>query len=131
MLYASSHFGVRVHPVTGERHEHTGIDLPAPVGARVLAAYAGTVARVDTDGQGRGVINGTAVHVAGPDGWRWSYLHLSRALVVPGATVRAGQVIGLVGATGRATGPHLHFQVSYNGIPVDPRSVLPGVFHGP
>jgi murein DD-endopeptidase MepM/ murein hydrolase activator NlpD len=131
LIYVSSGFGPRIDPVTKLAHNHDGIDLPTPIGSPVFASYPGTVARVDADGIDRGLVNGNAVHVTGPPGWRWSYLHLSRPIVVAGQAVELGQLLGYSGTTGRSTGPHLHFQVTVNGAAIDPRPLFPGVFYGP
>jgi murein DD-endopeptidase MepM/ murein hydrolase activator NlpD len=98
---------------------HTGIDFPAPTGAPVLAGGAGcaTFAGVD-DGYGRLVV---LSHGSGVTTW---YAHLSRIDLRRGACVPAGARVGAVGATGRATGPHLHFEVRVRGAATDPRFAL-------
>lgn len=98
---------------------HTGIDFPAPTGTPVTAAGAGcvTFAGFD-DGYGLLVV---LRHTLGVTTW---YAHLSRIDVRPGACVAAGTRVGAVGATGHATGPHLHFEVRVNGAAVDPRGAL-------
>lgn len=127
----SSPFGWRVHPVHGDRRHHDGLDPPAPVGTPATAPEPGVVDRVDQAGVGRGEINGNAVFVRSATR-RWAFLHLSRVLVAPGARVQAGQPLGLVGSTGRSTGPHLHLQVyDAAGQLVDPASLFPvGTFAG-
>jgi murein DD-endopeptidase MepM/ murein hydrolase activator NlpD len=96
-------------------HIHTGVDLAAPAGTAVHAASAG-IAHVGFDPGGAGVFVATAVgqHV------RLLYCHLSIVQVVAGEAVMPGEVIGEVGATGLATGPHLHFEVQVDGRAVDP-----------
>lgn len=117
----SSRFGWRTNPVTGKRQQHAGIDIPAPSGTAVRSATAGTVSRVDQDGVGRGEVNGNAVLIRTPGGTQtWAYLHLYDVAVRPGDRVTQGTVVGRVGMTGRATGPHLHLQVSTAEGPVDP-----------
>jgi murein DD-endopeptidase MepM/ murein hydrolase activator NlpD len=98
---------------------HTGLDFPAPQGAPVHAAGRGcaTFAGFD-DGYGLLVVLGHGLGVAS-----W-YAHLSRTDVRPGQCVAAGATIGAVGATGRATGPHLHFEVRVRGATTDPRRAL-------
>ena len=130
-LRLSSPFGWRVHPIHGDRRHHNGIDLPAPVGTPVHAPEAGVVDRVDHDGAGRGEVNGNAVFVRSAR-HRWAFLHLSRVLVAPGATVQAGQLVGHVGSTGKSTGPHLHLQVwDAQGTIVDPEPLFAaGTFSG-
>ena len=96
-------------------HIHTGVDLAAPAGTAVHAASAG-IAHPGFDPGGAGIFIAVAVgqHV------RLLYCHLSRVLVVAGESVTPGEVIGDVGATGLATGPHLHFEVQVDGRAVDP-----------
>jgi len=85
------------------------------------------VVRVDVDGLGKGAVNGHAIWIATDPGWRVAYLHLAvpPALRV-GAHVTRGQVIGLSGATGRSTGPHLHLQIFGANRTWDPRAIYPG-----
>lgn len=98
---------------------HTGIDYPAPMGAPITAAGDGTVV---TAGQVSGYGNLVVVaHGSGVTTW---YGHLSRILVAPGARVARGATVGLVGATGDATGPHLHFEVRVRDAAIDPDAAL-------
>ena len=115
----TSTFGVRRHPVTGEVKAHDGIDLAAPVGTPVRAAATGTVTFAGRRG-GYGLV----VMIDHGDGTQTRYAHQSRLDVHVGDRVAAGQPIGAVGATGLATGPHLHFEIRRDGIPVDPAAVL-------
>lgn len=102
----SSAFGWRVHPVTGTLRMHEGTDLAAAEGTPVLAAYPGEVASAEYSG-GYGLM----VILRHLDGTQESrYGHLSEIFVRPGERVQQGAVIGLVGSTGLATGPHLHFE---------------------
>ncbi len=111
----SSGFGMRTHPVTGERRLHAGLDFAAPTGRPVVAAAAGTVsAAADSGGYGLLV---TVDHGAGVT---TRYAHLSRIAVSVGDPVAAGTVVGAVGSTGQSTGPHLHFEVRVGGVPRDP-----------
>ena len=98
---------------------HTGVDYAGAVGAPVRAANRGVVALVDTFH-----LAGRAVYVDHGAGVVTGYFHLSRALVAVGDTVRRGQPIGRVGATGRVTGPHLHWMARYGAVTVDPRGLL-------
>lgn len=111
----TSDFGWRIHPVTGERSFHTGVDIGAPLGTEVVAALDGVVTFA-----GRRGAYGQLIEIAHGDGYSTRYAHLSAILVQYGQIVRAGQVIGLVGSTGRATGPHLHFEFRIEGEPVTP-----------
>lgn len=98
---------------------HTGLDLAGAVGAPVHAAARGVVALVDTF-----YLAGRVIYIDHGKGLVSAYFHLSRQDVAVGDTVNAGQQIGLVGATGRVTGPHLHWVVRYGAISVDPLSFL-------
>ena len=106
-------------PFCPGRHIHTGIDLAAPTGTEVHSATAG-LARTGFDPNGAG--NYVLVEVDGRT--RVFYCHLSAFRVRSGDSVSPGQVIGLVGATGLATGPHVHFEVQVDGSSVDPAAWL-------
>jgi murein DD-endopeptidase MepM/ murein hydrolase activator NlpD len=107
--------GWRIHPVYGYHSCHTGIDLRGSYGDRIRAAAAGTVIRVGTD---RAYGRYTLIQVNPVI--RTFYAHQSRVLVRVGQQVSARQVIGKVGSTGFATGPHLHFEVHVHRHPYDP-----------
>jgi murein DD-endopeptidase MepM/ murein hydrolase activator NlpD len=98
---------------------HTGVDYPAPVGTPVVAARDGVVASV-------GVLAGygNVVELAHEQGVTTLYAHLSRILVEPAERVTRGTVVGLVGQTGDATGPHLHFELRVRGAAIDPAAPL-------
>ncbi len=102
----SSLFGSRVHPVTGQVRFHQGTDLAAPEGTPVVAAFSG---RVEIAGWLGGY--GLIVVISHGDTHETRYAHLSEVLVKVGQEVKQGNVIGLVGSTGLATGPHLHFEI--------------------
>jgi murein DD-endopeptidase MepM/ murein hydrolase activator NlpD len=115
----SSAFGVRVHPIDHVRRMHWGIDLASPPGRVVSAAAPGWVVHAGfTPGYG------LAVEVRHAGELTSRYGHLSRLLCAPGDRLDAGQALGLVGATGRATGPHLHFEVWRGGRAEDPLALL-------
>lgn len=116
----SSGYGVRVHPVTGETKLHAGLDLAAVTGTPVEAAAAGTVTRAEEAGT-----YGNLVVLRHEGGLETRYAHLSEISVKVGQQVRAGDRIGAVGATGRVTGAHLHFEVRQDGHPHDPTTYLP------
>ena len=101
------------------RSRHLGADFDGDVGDSVLATNRGVVVYA-----GALYFNGTTVFIDHGAGLLSAYLHLSRVLVAPGDTVSAGQLIGLVGATGRVTGPHLHWFASYGDVTVDPVDLL-------
>ena len=102
-------------PFCPGRHIHTGIDLAAPIGRTVLAATVGT-ARVGFDPNGAGLFVLVIVDAHA----RVFYCHLSAVSVADRQAVTAGQVIGAIGESGRATGPHLHFEVQLDGSSIDP-----------
>lgn len=119
----SSGFGLRTHPILGFDRHHRGVDFAAPAGTPVFAAGDGTVTFAGWRGD-----YGRTVTIRHAGGFDTLYAHLSAITVRPGAAVRQGQLIGRVGATGLATGPHLHFEVHRNQVAIDPRSIrsLPG-----
>jgi murein DD-endopeptidase MepM/ murein hydrolase activator NlpD len=115
----TSSYGKRSDPFTGAPEFHAGLDLAAPLGTPVRAAASGTV-----EFSGRRGDAGNLVEIAHADGTRTRYAHLDSTKVQAGETVRAGQVLGAVGSTGRSTGPHLHFAVERAGQLVDPKPLL-------
>lgn len=110
----SSPFGLR------EGRLHEGIDIAAARGTPVRAAASGRVTYAGPAGT-----YGLLVILAHERGWATYYAHCSEIYVTPGQQVGAGEVIAAVGDTGRATGPHLHFEVRENGVPYDPAVFLP------
>ncbi len=115
-----SGFGPRFHPILHIVRMHAGIDISAPSGAPIAAAASGHV----TSAGGEGGC-GLTITLEHPSGLRTRYCHLSASLVAVGESVAARQIVGLVGATGLATGPHLHFEVYDHGQLVDPIAYLP------
>lgn len=113
----TSRFGMRRGPISGSYRMHRGIDLAAAAGTPVTAPASGVVAYSDWSG-GYGMI----VALDHGDGVQTRFAHLSRLLVSPGQRVNKGQLLGLVGSTGRSTGPHLHYELHVNGRAVDPLS---------
>jgi murein DD-endopeptidase MepM/ murein hydrolase activator NlpD len=112
-----SPFGVkRLHNGKPTGEFHAGIDQRSPAGRPVRAVAAGTVKIA----QPFAVLGGT-VAIDHGQGLETMYLHMSKLLVEPGTQVKKGEVIGYVGATGRANGPHLHWVVDVNGVPVNPQ----------
>jgi len=104
-----------------KRHLHKGIDIMAPQGTRIYAPAAGKV--VYTGKKFRGY--GNLIVIEHANHFATFFGHCSRILVREGTTVRQGSLIGLVGKTGRASTPHLHFEVRVNEQPVDPLEFLP------
>lgn len=105
----------RLHPVHGTVRAHTGVDYAAPTGTPVMSIGDGTVISVGWGGGG-----GNTVKIRHNSVYTTAYLHLSKFAVKAGQRVAQGQVIGYVGMTGTATGPHLDFRVWKNGSPVNP-----------
>jgi murein DD-endopeptidase MepM/ murein hydrolase activator NlpD len=119
MGYYSSNYGYRLDPFTGRQTFHTGVDLIAPPGTPVVAAAGGVVSNVAFVSE-----YGNIVDVDHDNGLTSRYAHLSKSLVRVGDVVMKGQNIAQVGSTGRATGPHLHFEVREKGIPLNPNKFL-------
>ncbi|MET0596675.1 MAG: peptidoglycan DD-metalloendopeptidase family protein [Mesorhizobium sp.] len=113
----TSTFGPRMHPVEKVIRNHEGVDWAAPVGTPIFAAFDGKIVF-----QGEAGTYGNLVRIAHPDGRETRYAHMQRFAMASGVgtEVRAGDVIGYVGTTGRSTGPHLHFEVIMAGQPIDP-----------
>jgi len=117
--YYSSNYGYRIDPISGRSSFHTGVDIIASPGTPVMAAAGGVVATVAYVSE-----YGNIVEVDHDNGLTSRYAHLSKSLVRVGDVVMKGQVIARVGATGRTTGPHLHFEVREKGIPLNPNKFL-------
>ena len=114
-ISVSSGFGTRLHPTEGVEKFHYGLDLAADEGTEIRAFAAGTVAEAASmDGYGNYIL------LRHDDGYSSLYGHCSRLLVQPGEQVQAGQTIALVGHTGNATGPHLHFELREAESCIDP-----------
>lgn len=114
-----SSFGARTDPFSGEGARHTGVDLSAPMGTPVQATADGIVEHASWGGQ-----YGNLVVIDHGNGIQTWYAHLSRFLVVPGQEIRRGEILGRSGATGKATAPHLHYEVRVGGTPVNPYKYL-------
>ncbi len=114
--FVTSHFGVRGDPYTGERMMHYGVDIAAPEGAKIVAPAGGRVTFV---GQHRAY--GLLVAVDHGRGIVTHFAHLRKAHVKLGDAVHRGKHIADIGNSGRSTGPHLHYEVRQDGVPVDPR----------
>ena len=115
----SSDYGTRMHPTLGVEKFHNGIDLAAPTGSSILAAYNGKVVAADYNAS-----MGNYVMIDHGDDLYTIYMHASALYVSRGETVAKGQQIAAVGSTGRSTGPHLHFGVRLNGSYVSPWNYL-------
>lgn len=111
----TSRFGMRFDPVVGGHRMHSGVDLAAAEGTPVTSPEDGTVSFSNWSG-GYGML----VSVEHASDVQTRFAHLSRLMVRPGQHVRKGQLLGLVGSTGRSTGPHLHYEVRHRGRAIDP-----------
>lgn len=111
----SSSYGMRVHPVTGKLARHNGVDIPAPYGTPIYATADGIVGRAQRLGG-----YGNYVEVEHGNAIQTRYGHMSSYIVVPGQSVKKGEILGYVGSTGRSTGNHLHYEVRIEGAPVNP-----------
>jgi murein DD-endopeptidase MepM/ murein hydrolase activator NlpD len=117
--YYSSNFGYRLDPFNGRSAFHAGIDFIAPPGSPILAAAGGVVAAAETHSA-----YGLMVDIDHDNGLTTRYAHLSKMHVKAGDIVLKGQRIGDLGSSGRATGPHLHFEVRENSVPLNPNRFL-------
>jgi len=115
----TSFFGIRRDPINGAKKFHTGIDMGADRGVIVSSAAHGRVIHSGwAGGYGRMVV---VQHVGG---YQTVYAHLGKILIPIGSKVDGGTPLGLVGSSGRSTGPHLHFELRYGGRPIDPMKLL-------
>lgn len=114
-LVFTSNFGVRSDPFRGVAAMHAGVDIPGPIGTPIYATADGIIGRAERSGG-----YGNLVEVNHGKGIETRYGHLSKILVQPNTRVRRGQLIGLMGSTGRSTGSHLHYEVRVDGRAVNP-----------
>ncbi len=117
--YPSGGYGYRIDPFSGVRDFHPGVDISAPLGKEVVASADGLITFA-----GRSAGYGKLVSIEHEFGVSSRYGHLSRLAVKVGQKVKKGDVIGYVGSTGRATGPHLHYEVRLNGRPLNPMAFV-------
>jgi murein DD-endopeptidase MepM/ murein hydrolase activator NlpD len=113
--WVSSRFGYRTSPFTGKREFHKGLDISAPKGTPIYAPAKGKINFV-----GRHSGYGLTIGVSHGSGINTKYAHLHSVAVKKGQTVTRGELIAYVGNSGRSTGPHLHYEVRLNGVPVNP-----------
>lgn len=114
-----SGFGVRIDPINGRHSVHTGLDFSAPYQSPVYSTSAGIVV-----GAGYSGAYGKMVEIDHGHGIHTRYAHLNRLMVNVGQRVPKHAEIGLLGSTGRSTGPHVHYEVTVNGVPEDPEKFL-------
>jgi murein DD-endopeptidase MepM/ murein hydrolase activator NlpD len=116
LVMISSNFGIRSDPFLDQQEVHSGLDFVAAVGKNVYATGDGTVTFVQISRTGYG----NEIVIDHAFGFGSRYAHLDQVLVTEGQKIKRGQVIGKVGQSGRATGPHLHYEVLYENKPVNP-----------
>jgi murein DD-endopeptidase MepM/ murein hydrolase activator NlpD len=121
----SSSFGMRHDPINGGKQFHSGIDIAAPAGSEVKASCGGKVIF-----SGRTAGYGNLVEIDHGGGMATRYAHNAANLVAVGEEVKPGQVIAVVGNTGRASGAHVHFELRRGGKPVDPSFMIGGGVKG-
>jgi murein DD-endopeptidase MepM/ murein hydrolase activator NlpD len=114
-LQFTSNFGIRSDPFRGSAAMHAGVDIPGPVGTPIYATADGIIAHAERLGG-----YGNMVEINHGKGIATRYGHLSKILVSDGTRVQRGQLIALMGSTGRSTGPHLHYEVRIDGHAVNP-----------
>ena len=112
-------YGPRIHPIYGYQSNHTGVDLGSSNGVAIYATKSGTVTSATY-----GEANGYYVTINHGDGFSSLYAHMTNYVVGAGDYVTQGQVIGYVGTSGWSTGPHLHFEILYNGANVNPMNYI-------
>lgn len=117
--HISSPFGPRKNPFSGQLIHHDGLDLVAPIGTIVSAANEGLVLE-----EGYDPVYGNFIIIDHGDGYETVYGHLKKFLVRKSQQVSSGTAIGQVGMSGQTTGPHLHFEIHFNGVPRDPAPFL-------
>ncbi len=115
----SDDYGYRMHPILGVQQFHNGVDMAAPSGSPILAAYDGEVVAASYSSS-----MGNYIMINHGDSLYSIYMHASALYVSKGDVVSKGQKIAAVGSTGRSTGPHLHFGVRLNGEYVSPWTYL-------
>ena len=114
-LKLTSNFGVRSDPFSGRSRMHKGIDIPGPVGTPIYATADGIVSRAQwVNGYGN------LVEISHGNDTQTRYGHMSKLLVEPNTRVHRGDMIGLMGSTGRSTGSHLHYEIRVSGAAINP-----------
>jgi murein DD-endopeptidase MepM/ murein hydrolase activator NlpD len=121
VAFNSSSYGWRIDPFNGEKAFHEGLDFSASIGTPIYAAAGGIVTAAERTSD-----YGNIVKVDHGSGLETRYAHASKLMVKVGDRVEKGQVVALVGSTGRSTGAHLHYEIRLNGNALDPRKYLNG-----
>lgn len=118
----TSHYGGRIHPITGKYTVHNGLDIAADTGTEIAAAFDGTVTAA-----GYSESYGYYIMLTHGDNVKTLYAHCSKLLLSEGDSVKKGDTLALVGSTGRSTGSHVHFEVRVGSYRVDPEWLLSDV----
>jgi murein DD-endopeptidase MepM/ murein hydrolase activator NlpD len=118
----SSGFGDRIDPFTSQPSFHPGVDIVTELGTPVVSAAKGKVTKINLNSDKSGY--GNYIEITHPNKISTLYGHLSEILVKENQVLQKGEIIGLVGDTGRSTGPHLHFEVQIDGKAVDPMAII-------
>ena len=116
----TSAFGERIHPIDGTEEFHSGVDVAAPLGTALRAAYDGQVTEVGENDR-----LGKFIRLSHGNGIEILYGHCQEVVAAQGVAVRAGERVALVGSTGVSTGSHVHIRVSVDGTACDPAALLP------
>jgi murein DD-endopeptidase MepM/ murein hydrolase activator NlpD len=117
--WVTSRFGYRKSPFTGRRELHKGLDISNRKGTPIMATADGVVCFADKKG-----LYGLTMVIDHGHGLKTRYAHLNKLLKKKGENVKRGDVIAQMGSTGRSTGPHLHYEVRLNGVPVNPAKYI-------
>ncbi len=116
----ASGFGMRIHPISGKRKMHTGLDFAAKIGTPIYSTGDGVVEVAKKSHYGYG----NQVMINHGFGYKTRYAHMTRFIVKKGQKVKRGELIGYVGSTGSSTGPHLHYEVIKNRKPLNPMNFI-------
>ena len=117
--WVSSEFGYRVSPFTGRRELHRGMDIANHIGTPIIAPADGVITHAEKQW-----LIGNMITIDHGYGMGTRYGHLDKILIKKGERIKRGQKIGLMGNSGRSTGPHVHYEVRLNGVPVNPRQYI-------
>lgn len=117
-LSTTSSYGYRIHPITGKRSFHSGLDFKSPEGAPAFSVMKGKVVKIGYDRRSGNFL------IIRYGTFTVSYCHLSKIMVTKGQYVQPGEIVALTGSTGRSTGPHLHLTTKVNGKPFDPKVLI-------
>lgn len=115
----SSEFGERVHPLNNDVSFHNGIDIAGTEGTEIRACFDGTVETSEYN-----EFSGNYIIINHSEGYTSSYAHMKECIAKKGEKVKKGQLIGVMGATGNATGSHLHFEIRKDGTPLNPMELI-------